>query len=168
MHRLAPVLLIGAALLLATSLGAPASPTVAPASAIPAAMFLDEQASGVLTEVNLQVERLRERLASPPPPPSPTRDPFAFGRRMPIPAEGDAEPVAVAPPPPPPLPRLVGVVAETIDGALVRRAFVSYGDAVLPIVVGDTLGPFVVRAIGPDGVELVNPARETSHVLRIR
>jgi transglutaminase-like putative cysteine protease len=166
MHRLAPVLLIGGVVLLATSLRAPAAPTTAPVRA--SIELMDAQASATLTEVTQQVERLRERLASPPDAPVADRDPFNFGRRAaPAPTTAPVDLPAVEPPPPA-LPRLVAIVADIAsDGAVSRRAFVAFAGDVVQVRIGDTLGAFVVRAIADDALELFDAARSATHRIRI-
>lgn len=171
MHRLAPVLLIGGALLLATSLGAPAAPT--PTSTLAPPELMDAQAAAVLAEVNSQVDRLRDRLQTRVEPPVPDRDPFNFGGRPVEPNRLDV-PFVVniddAPPmlTPRVLPRVVAVITDSRDGAIVRRAFVAFGSDVLEVRAGDYLGPFIVQAIGDGVIDLLDEERSTSHRITAR
>jgi hypothetical protein len=169
MHRLAPVLLIGGALLLATSLGAPAAPT--PTSPLAPLELMDAQATAVLAEVNSQVDRLRDRLQTRAEPPVPDRDPFNFGGR-PLDADRLDVPLVIDVPPPMPLPRplprVVAVITESQDGAIVRRAFVAFGENVLEVRAGDRVGPFVVQSIGDGVIDLVDDERSTSHRITAR
>jgi hypothetical protein len=169
MHRLAPVLLLVAGLLLATSLGAPAAPTHLSAVMPAAPAFLDAQASAVLTEVNAEVAQLRQRVARPADAPVPDRDPFNFGGRpaSEVTSPVDAAPI-VAPPPPLVLPRLVGIASSGEADATALRAFVAFDDRVREVHVGDTIGPFTVRAVSRTGVNLFHGDRATSHSITIR
>lgn len=171
MHRLASILAFGGvALLVSWAVSAPA----APASAPPPALLVDalDQVTPIVANVNAQVDRMRERLASPPQFPAPERDPFRFGRRpeSPRPAQ-----VVIAAPPPgpvepagPELPRLVAITAETIDGSVVRRAVLSAGDSVSVVKVGDKIGLFFVRSISLDAAELVDVASSLTYRISLK
>jgi hypothetical protein len=161
MHRITSALLVGCGLLLTTWALAPAAPSPArpPLSAADQAAL--NQTTPVLADVNAQVDRLRERLASAPQFPAPSRDPFRFGPR-PEPAHPTVEPAAppaiLAPPPAPApvLPRLVAVMTTEVEGGTQRTAVVSVGDDVQMLRIGQSVGKFIVRSIGEDAVELVD------------
>lgn len=166
MNRLALLLVLAGALLLLTWAIAPAA---SPPRSTPAAARATDQ-SAVLAEVNAQVERLRERLTTPPVYPAPARDPFRFGRRaepvrlmVPVPAPPE---LVVAPRPV--LPRLVAVVEDAKDGGLLRSAFLGVGDDVQAYRPGDAVGMFVVRSISADLVELVDPASGATYKISLR
>ena len=158
MNRVASALIcVGAVLLLVWQVTPATSAPPPPRDA--AALELD-QAAPVLTEVNAQVDRLRERLSTTPSFPPPSRDPFNFGRRPDrAPAPPVDTPAAIEPPPPSPvLPDIVAILSSKVDGADVRSAvFSSDGDVQL-VTSGDTVGPFVVRTISADRVVLVHRA----------
>jgi len=127
-----------------------------------------DQSAPVIDEVNAQVDRLRERLATPQKFPPPQRNPFDFGRRPEPkrPAAPVAEtPVVPAEPPPPPLPRLLAIVSNTVDGTATHSAVFSNGDDVNILKAGDTIGRYVVRSVTSDGAELVE--RSTSKVFHV-
>jgi len=159
------VLLFAGALLISQWVLSSAAPTVTP-SAIPATVphtNLDayEQATApIVAEIAAQVDRLRERLNTPPEPPHPLRDPFRYGVRE-VPRPKDAQPEIVAPPAPPPppaLPKLIGITSEKTDTAVEWKAAISNGDQIILVKAGDTIGPFVVRSVSESTLELVDPS----------
>jgi hypothetical protein len=155
MAPLASTLLFGGAALFIAVLVSPA--TSAP-NAMPAAVASPvDQLWPALTEVNAQVDRLKERLATVPVYPPPGRDPFRFGGR----------PIETAPSPPPApapvvlepapvLPRLVAVLSTAVDGGVLRTAVFAAGDDVQIVKPGDRIGNYLVRAISFDAVTLVD------------
>jgi len=168
MHRIAPALLFtGLALLARAWIAEPSAPPLripAVASASPANL------SPELDDVNAQVDRLHARTAAPPVYPAPSRDPFRFGRRVPVttPAREAATPPPAIEAPAPVLPRLIAIVADPVDGVLVRRAVLSDGEGVTVTAVGETVGAFVLRAIGDDGVDLQQRASSAIYHLSLR
>jgi len=166
MNRVASALVcVGAVLLLIWQVTPATSAPPPPRDAVSTEL---DQAAPVLTEVNAQVDRLRERLATTPSYPPPSRDPFNFGRRpdrTPPPAPADAAP-AIEPPPPPALPSIVAIVSDTVRGSEVRTAVFSVGGEVEVVASGDTIGAFVVRSIGVDRVVLVE--RTTGAVFSVK
>lgn len=167
MNRLAALLLLGGVLLLVSWAVAPASPggqTAPPASTA-------DQASPVVAEVNAQVDRLRERLASTPKFPPPERDPFRFGarteRKAPAVPAVNAPEVALEPAPPV-LPRLVAIVADGAGASAARSAVFAEGETVRLLKAGDTIDTFVVRSVGADFVEIVDNTTARSHRLSLR
>jgi hypothetical protein len=160
------VLLFAGALLISQWVLSSAAPTVAPPASAVSAPRTDlaayEQATApIVAEISAQVDRLRERLNTPPPPPQPTRDPFRYGEReVPRPKVVQPDVVAVPPPPPPApeLPRLVAITSETTAAGVEWRAAISNGDQILLVKAGDTLGPFVVRSVSETTLELTDPA----------
>jgi hypothetical protein len=170
--RLTSIVILAACVLVLTRVFAPASAPAAPGPVSSAALRAFDQSVPVLSEVNAEVERLRQRLANPPTPPAITRDPFRFGARITAPAK----PAPVVPPPPalviaPPaaaivLPRLVAITSDATDGGLVRRALISIGDDVLVLTPGSAAGKFLVRSVGTDSAELVDPATGLTYRIR--
>jgi len=165
MHRFASVLAVGGGLVLVSWALAPAAPPVKARSSAAVSAF--DQAAPVLAEVNVQVDRLRERLGAPPTLPSPERDPFRFGRRPePTRPQPLISPAAVlAEPPAPVLPKLVAIMTNTTESGSVRSAAFSLGEDLQIVRLGDVVGRLVVKSIGVDVVELVDPA--TSAVYRV-
>lgn len=167
MQRFALILLAGGVVLLVSWIAAPAAPSPVATAAIDEDKL--DQAAPVVAEVNAQVERLREKLATPPAYPSPARNPFRFGRRV----EPRSVPAARTPEPPPPviapsLPLLVAITATPVDGRTVRTAVLRVGDDVRIVKDGDSVGPFLVRAIREDAVELVDAATAQPYRLTLR
>ena len=161
MKRLAAIIVFAAAVLLSTHILAPAEPPRSQPIASSADLAAIDQTTPVVDEVNAQVNRLRERLASPPAYPAPTRDPFRFGKRA-EPAQPKAPmPAAPAGIPPiipaPVLPRLVAIISNATDAGPVRTAVLALGDDVQIVKSGDSISKLVVRSIGADGVDLVDP-----------
>ena len=132
MNRLAAVLLVGGVVLLISWAVAPAAPVT---SERRTAAFAElTQSTPVITEVNAQVDRLRERLAAPPQYPPPARDPFRFGHRPEPPRPATPEPSQLSPRPScrrsRALPALVAIAANPSDGAVTRTAIFAEGEDV--------------------------------------
>jgi hypothetical protein len=171
MTRVTSALALSGCVLLTTWAVAPAAPPPGPPLVRAADLKAFDQSVPVLADVNAQVERLQQRPASPPEFPAPARDPFRFGRRPEparpkvenVPARVDA-PVVVTPL----LPRLVAILADTTDGTLVRTAALAVGEGVEIVKPGDTVGPFVVRSIGSDALELADPLSGATFQISIR
>ena len=118
----------------------------------------------LVTDVQAQAARLRQRLASAPAPQAPRRNPFLFDARAePAPRQivrrlEPAPALAPLPPPPPPEPALVlaGVAEDQGPKGPVRTAILADDtEAVFIVTVGQTvLGRYRVEAIGADAVEL--------------
>jgi len=171
--RTASVLLFAGALLISQWVLSSASSTVPPSTAAtigtgapPLTLNAYAQATApIAAEISAQVDRLRERLSTPPPAPHPDRDPFRYGvREVPRPQKvAEPEIVAPAPPPPPALPRLVAITSETTDAGVEWRAAISNGDQVLLVKTGDKIGPFVVHSVSDGVLELSDPATGTIH-----
>jgi hypothetical protein len=162
MRRLLAIVIFAGAVLIATRILAPAASPhpLPPLSAADLAAVA--QTSAIVDEVNAQVDRLRERLASQPVYPAPTRDPFRFGAK---PEPAPPKPPTPAPPSRPaivvapaiaPLPRLIAIVSNNTDAGPSQRAVVAAGDDVQILKIGDTVSKFVVRSIGVDMVELAD------------
>lgn len=147
------VLLLGGAALLLTWVNAPAAPVPQAGAGVGAAIRAPA-APGV---AQVDVERLRARLAAVPSYQTPIRDPFHYGEKS---ARRGVEPPGAVPvvPPPPPLPRLVAILTSDTGAGPARQIVVSAGAGVKVAGVGDRVGAFVVRAIGTDAADLVDPA----------
>jgi hypothetical protein len=165
MQKLLAIVIFAGAVLISTRILAPAaSPRpLPPLSAADLAGFA--QTTAMVDQVNAQVDRLRERLATPPSYPAPTRDPFRFGTKAepapkaPAPAPRPAPAVVAAPAiSMPPLPRLVAIVSNNTDAGPSQRAVVAAGEDVQILKIGDMVSRFVVRSIGVDSVELADSA----------
>ena len=172
MRRLTSIVVLVTCVLLLTRVFAPASSPATPGPVSSAALRAFEQSTPVLSEINAEVERLRQRLANPPTPPTPGRDPFRFGTRT----AATAKPAPAVPAPPPlvaapaviapVLPQLVAVTSDAVDGGLVRRAVISVGDDVLILKPGGAVGIFLVRSISADSAELVDPVTGLTYRIR--
>ena len=162
MTRFGAILIFAGAVLVSTHILAPAAPPPPQPAILAADLAAVAQARPVVDEVDSQVDRLRERLASPPAYPPPTRNPFRFGDRKTEPprprAAAPAAAVTVEREPAPALPRLVAIATNVVGGALVRTAVLANGDDVVVVKAGESLGTFTVRTIGVDTVELADPA----------
>jgi hypothetical protein len=170
MHRLAPALLFTGAALLATAwLAEPAIPTTLARSTVAP----DELAAlrPAMNDLDGQVDLMRARLASPPAYPAPSRDPFRFGRRV-APAAPTPRDVAPAPAPiassVPSLPRLIAIMVDHRDGAVVRRAVLSNGEGVTVVAVGDAVGAFIVQQIADDGIDLEQKSTSATFHVSLR
>ena len=152
MLRIASLTLVIGAVLLLTWVLASARPHRADAVVVEP----QEPVTMPLAEVAADIARLQKRLPAPPPYAKPERDPFRFGRTTDVIAAPPPPPVVAAPAPP--LPRLVAILSDTVNGAIVRRAALRVESAVRILGVGDMAGALRVSAITPDGVDLVDPA----------
>jgi len=160
------VLLFAGALLISQWVLSSAAPTVTPSPAPVAAPHMtlsayEQTTAPIVAEIAAQVDRLRERLNTPPAPPQPTRDPFRYGQRE-LPRPKNVEPEIVAPPPAQPrapeLPRLIAIASEKTDAGVEWRAAISNGDQIILLKAGDTIGPFVVRSVSETTLELADPS----------
>jgi len=170
MHRAAPILLIAGGVLLTTWVVAPAAPSPSPLPARPQAAV--DQSAPIVAEMAAQVDRMRTRLDGPQTFPPPERNPFAFGaRREATPARPPA-PVAAAEapvlPPAPALPKLLAIVSNNVDGGVSLQAVFSGDGDVKMLKAGDAIGPFLIRSITNENVELVEPVTGTVHHLTLR
>jgi hypothetical protein len=163
-------LLLAGLVLLGTWIAAPAAPSPSPLPAHVTAP--DDQTAPLVAEMAAQVERMKNRLDASQGFPLPERNPFTFGARREIVPVRPRLPVAVpeepAPPPPPALPKLVAVVANDGDGAVVLTAVFSLGDEVKMVKPGDAIGAFVIRSITAEAVELLDPLTNAVHRLTLR
>jgi len=168
-HAASTILLLASAALLASRL-------VSPASSAPQPRRLDvdapDQASPALAEVNAEVDRLRDRLASVPDFSAPSRDPFSFGRapertRAPLPVATPApvaEPVVVTPS----LPKLVAILsAAGPDDVTGRTAVLAIGDDVQFKKSGDDVGAFRVEMVSVDALVLVERASRATFTVAL-
>ena len=141
----------------------PTSPTTLTSATNPARSDLaayEQTTAPIVAEISAQVDRLRERLNTPPAPPQPSRDPFRYGQRE-VPRPKNVQPEIIAPPPQPrapELPRLIAITSEKTDGGVEWRAAFSNGDQILLMKAGETIGPFVIRSVSDGAVELVDPS----------
>jgi hypothetical protein len=159
MQRLAVALLIVGALLLASWVTAGDRPSA------PRATAELNQVTPVVSDVNREVDQLRERLAVDSRFVAPSRDPFRFrGRPAPPPVMSEPaipEPVVA----PPPMPQLVAILTDSGPNGVTRRAVFAFGGNVSIVKPGDTLDRFVVGRVDADAVELTE--RATSNVVRV-
>ena len=166
MHRVAPLLLLSGVVLLVSWVVAPAAPSPTPLVA-PDVTTTSDQMSPVLSDVAAEVNRLKNRLETPPSAPEPHRDPFRFGPR-PEPVRPTTSASAVsdvaAPPPAPSLPKLLAIVDNTTDSGVIETAVFSIGDDLQVVKAGDAIGKFVVQKIGADAVELVDTSGATFRI----
>jgi hypothetical protein len=181
MNRIVGILGIGGALILISWVTSPAARTAPPGRTLSAAdvVLADQTAQAVApltTQIDDQAARLRARLAQPPAPPKPERNPFTFagvgrpdleGRRLrptskPVgPTTGIESPVSS---PPLALPSLVAITSDAGDGGLMRTAVLSMNDEIKIVKPGQMFDRFIVEAIGPDSVRIVDitsPTRAT-------
>jgi hypothetical protein len=169
MKRFAAIALFAGAVLVSTHMLAPAEQPASSARELTAGRAALTQAAAAadqVDQINTEVQRLRERLAEQRTYPPPTRDPFRYGAR---PAPRPDAP-AVTPPvavevPKPVLPQLIAITTSTEQGAAARTAVLAIGDNVQLVKPGDTFASFVVRSIGLDAVELVEPS--TGHIATV-
>jgi hypothetical protein len=153
MQRIAVVLLLAGVLLVASWVvaGDPPQRRTAPAEEpLPV-----DQVSQILSDVNTQVELLRERLAMERRFAPPSRDPFRFS------ASVEPPPVEIAPvelqpvvPEPPPVPQLVAILTDKTEAGVARRAVFAVNGAVQIVKIGDRVDRFDVSRIDADGVDL--------------
>lgn len=159
---------------LASALSMPDAPQAPPRDPAPSSSaHLSELRAGV----QMQAERLRERLASAPAPGAATRNPFRFAPR-PAPRhtiraaavlEPDAAPSDIADAAPPePVLMLIGVAERRHDDGVVRTAIISRGaDDLHLVTTGEEFaGGYRVRAVGAAEVELERVS--TGEIVRLR
>jgi hypothetical protein len=158
MLRIASLTLVIGAVLLLTWVLRPASarPHQGDAVAAPQAPLMKP-----LADVAEDIARLKKRMPTPAPYSKPARDPFRFGHAA---DESAPPPAPVVAPAPPPLPRLVAILSDTVNGAVVRRAAIGVEKAVRIVSVGEMVGALRVSAITADGVDLVDVAGATFRV----
>lgn len=170
MHRVAPILLLAGVVLLVMWDFAPAAPSPSPLPAHAATAV--DQTAPLVAEMAAQTERMRNRLEERQGFPPPERNPFTFGARREVVSTRPRVPVAVAEEPPPPpapvLPKLLAIVANDVDGVASLQAVFSTGDNVTVLKAGDAIGPFLIRSITAEIVELVEPVTNTVHRLTLR
>lgn len=166
MPRVATSIVLSASALLLLAWGV--QPAVsAPPAVPPPSPLMDalDQAAPVLTDVDREVGRLKERMTTEVAYPPPTRDPFNFGRRPESPRARVEVPIA--PPvfvPAPTLPKLVAIVENpSPDGGVVRRAVLADADDVQFFAAGQTAGAFTITSINETSVVLVDRASGTSY-----
>jgi Tfp pilus assembly protein PilP len=127
------------------------------------------QLDAVMSNVQSQASRLRQRMASAPAPQAPFRNPFVFAERQIRPVatarrEPALAPLELVPPDEPPL-DLLGVAEE---GAT-RTAMIGMGDELLMVTVGhEVAGRYRVAAVGPDVVELKDLATGATRRLALK
>ncbi len=168
MHRVASILLAAGVVLLTTWVVAPAAPSPSPLPAHTDASL--DQSAPIVAEVVAQVDRLRSRVEEPQGFPPPERNPFSFGAHPEPPARIRpvmSMPVEPPPPPAPVLPKILAIIANEVDGGVTHNAVFSTGEDVLILKVGDVIGPFTIRSIAADVVELVD-ASGVMHRLPLR
>ena len=171
MHRAAPLLLLSGVALLVSWVLAPAAPSPNPLPSTPEMSAFDQTSMPIVNEMAAEVDRMKNRLDTPPSFPAPERNPFRFGERPePAPRMRPA-PVAAASPAESPalvLPRLLEIVATDGAETVVRTAAFAVGDDVRVVKIGDTIGGLVVRDISALVVELADPATGLTHHLTLR
>ena len=170
--RIGSALIISGALILISWVTSPFARTPPPAVA-PSGADVDriEQATQSLapltTEVDSQAARLRARLSQPPPKPEPSRNPFTFKGTHPISTEKAEKgtypktPISVENRY---VPVLVAITGDPADGGLMRTAVLSMNDEMKIVRPGQMFDRFIVEAIGPDAVRIVDitsPTRAT-------
>lgn len=182
MKRVAGILAVGGGLILIFWVTSPAARTPAAAPELSAAdLALADQAAQAIppiaSQVDEQAARLRARLAEPPQKPQPTRNPFRFkgtevfstekhrrGTGVLSPKSVENTPVPFVSAPAISLPAVVAITADARDGGLMRTAVLSMHDEMKNVRPGQAFDRFVVEAIGPDSVRLVDitsPTRAT-------
>jgi len=158
MLRIASLTLVIGAVLLMTWVLAPASARQGRDGAVATQSAEPKAPTPSLDEVAADVARLRSRIGLDAGPfRTPARDPFRYGRSAAPSLPILAAPVA-APAPAPALPRLVAILSDTVNGAIVRRAAVSVEGNVRIVSIGDAIGVLRVAAISADGIELADTA----------
>lgn len=180
MKRMSAILAVGAGLILISWVTSPAARTTPADPRVSAADIerADQTAQTIApltTQIDDQAARLRARLSQPPPKPQPERNPFRFGGTSP--SERGTYPVKkgtyperpgyvplVNAPAPLALPSLVAITSDAGDGGLMRTAVLSMNDEMKIVKPGQVFDRFIVEAIGPDSVRIVDitsPARAT-------
>jgi hypothetical protein len=180
--RLTGILAIGGVLILISWVTSPAarmtpgSPRISPAEI----ERVDQTAQAVAPlsrQIDEQAARLRARLAQPPPKPEPDRNPFRFGAGVTVPKTAGRKPsslrademptpsVAAGPASPALLlPALIAITSDAGDGGIMRTAVLSMNDDLKIVKPGQMFDRFIVEAIGPDSVRVVDitsPTRAT-------
>jgi hypothetical protein len=181
MKRVVAILAVGGGLILISWVTSPAARTTSSDRTVSAAEIdrADQTAQAVapLTiQVDDQAARLRARLSQPPPKPEPDRNPFRFGGTSPspkgtvpaakgtYPVQSGYVPLNVPASPAVALPSLVAITSDARDGGLMRTAVLSIGDEMKIVKPGQAFDRFIVEAIGPDSVRIVDitsPTRAT-------
>ena len=165
MKRFGAILLFASAVLVSTYVLAPAAAPPRPPVVSAAELTAIAQAKPVVDAVDEQVDRLRDRLNSPPAYPAPTRDPFRYGARAepsrPKPSAPALAEHATVVPPPPTLPKLVAIATNVVEGTLVRTAVLSLGDDIQIVKPGDAYANFSVHSVGIDVVEITDANGKT-------
>ena len=131
----------------------------------------------LVTDVQTQAVRLRERMESAPVPKAPFRNPFSFAERAPAqrPARLQAPLPPIAAPAPvvpaePPL-QLIGIAEKKVGDTVVRTAMLSPGeaDALIMATAGQKiLGAYEVIAVSIDAVELKDLVTGATRTLVLR
>ncbi len=144
--------------LLATYL---ASPTLAPDRTVPQPSPAAQSTTAASLDIEYEAARLQKRVRDETAFHTPSRNPFRFGaitpvpRREPVAASAVPLAAAVGPSAPePPFVALSGIAADVVDGVLQRTAILTTMDGVVLARAGDTVGPYRVRAIADEAVEL--------------
>jgi len=145
----AATLLIGGAILLATWLATPASPS--PRQSTDSANAASDRSAFTSSDSHVNAQKLSEPVAASGGTNVPVRNPFAYGRDG---AASTTSAIAVATAASaaarPALPKLVAILLQ--NG--VRTAVISSGDDVEFVHAGERTGPFVVDRVDADGVLL--------------
>lgn len=171
MKRVTFALAIGGGLILISWVTSPAARTPAARPTLSPAEVEREQQSVQATtpltdEINAQAARLHARLSAPPPKPDPARNPFAFKGTYPFSTEihrKGTDPVSAKPVEKGyvPLPSLVAITADAGDGGLMRTAVLAMNDEMKIVRPGQRFERFLVEAVGPDSVRIVDTASPT-------
>jgi len=182
--RLAGILAIGGGLILISwvtspaALPAPSDPRVSPAE-LDRADQTAQAIAPLTTQIDDQAARLRARLSQPPAKPQPDRNPFRFGGTSPspkgtypvpkgtYPEKTGYVPVANAALA---LPVLVAITSDAGDGGIMRTAVLSMNDEMKIVKPGQLFDRFIVEAIGPDSVRIVDitSATRATFIVAIR
>lgn len=173
MPRVLVAVTMGAGVVLATWLPAPAAPTPR-APDVPEEILAEITAAAPLAaEVEQQTAQLRAKLATPVQPPSPRRDPFRFGTpRTPADAPTPTPPFESTMPADVPAmpsiewPTLTAIVADSTEST--RTAVVSLGDLLEFLDAGQSFQDFVVVSIATGSIELRHEPTRTTKTLSLR
>jgi hypothetical protein len=118
-----------------------------------------------VAEIDVELARMHDRVTATTVSAESTRNPFSYGA-LPAPPPSKLPPPPPPPPAPPPaptLPKLIAISSKATSGGVVRSAALSVADNVVIAHPGDTVGTLVVRTIGDEFVELVDPATGTAY-----
>ena len=144
--------------LLATYL---ASPTLAPKGADAPAPPAAQAVSAGSPDIEYEAARLQKRVRDETAFRTPSRDPFRFAPAARAARPAPALPASVATPEPGAAPApeqpfiaLSGVAADVVDGVLKRTAILTTFDGVVLAGAGEMVGPYRVRAVHEESVEL--------------